>query len=487
MEYLSPLDGAFLDAETATQALNVVAVLVLDSGATPPEDRYRVFRDRIEERYPAIPPCRRRLRRLPTGQAVWVEDAEVHVDRHLHHAVVGRPGGFRELADVTAHVAAGQLPRDRPLWECWFVEGLEGDKTAAIAKVHHCAIDGVSGITALAEFFDLAPDAPTEHGTDWRPQPAPGLATVAGASLGAAATWPFTFARSAFALGRSWLGDRRKRDDSVPRTPFPFTAPRLALNHALSRGRSVALTSVPLDDVKRIRKHLGVTVNDVVVALCTGALRSYLTSHDERLERTLTACVPTSERGLEDQRTGNKFSTLFYALPVHLADPVERIMAIQRSANAAKDHHERVGTGRLESVTGLVPPGSIRWIMRAASELRLPHVVPPFANLFISNVRGPDFPLYVAGARVDHIFPLGPLFEAVPLNVTVVTYLDRVSFGFIGCAERVPDIQSLADAVSGALVELQAATGTREASIDLRDDVPEQAPSREDDHAGVRA
>ena len=217
-----------------------------------------------------------------------------------------------------------------------------------------------------------------------------------------------------------------------------------------------------LGDVKRVCRPFGLKVNDVVLAVTTGLLRRYLADRDELPERPIVAAVPTSERALGDESTGNSFSAMLCGLPVELADPTERLLAVQRSAATAKKLHQQAGGGLFAILAGIAPPGVVWPVMRAASLTRLADQIPPLANLFVSNIRGPDFPLYVAGSRLEHLYPLGPLLEGVGLNLTVVSYLDEVAFGFLACPDLLPDVADLAEAVPDALAELVAVADAAE-------------------------
>jgi len=449
---LSALDAAFLAAETPTQHLQVLATLVLDTSGR--ELGYREFQARIAERYPLIEPLRRRLQPVPFGDPVWVDDDDVHLGSHLHHVHVDG-GGLDALARVAASLASRPLDRSRPLWEAWLVEGFAPDRSAVIAKVHHCAVDGVTGFEALAAFFDLEADPaePLWTGT-WTPGAAPTTAdlvrhaaTSAVGAAGGAARAVRHVASAAGSLLRSTSSD----------VPLPLTAPRLSFNGPLTARRDVRFTSIPLDDVKTVRRAFDVTVNDVVTALVAGALRRVLVAHDEVPDRPLVAAVPTSERSAEDGAGGNRISAMFYALPVHLDDVAARIEAVQRSASAAKEVHAVAGVGTGAAIAALVPPRVVGPVMRAISGLGLARVVPPLANVIVSNVRGPDLPLYVAGARVESIYPMGPLMEGTGLGVTVATYRDALGVGMLACPDLLPQLGALVDAIDAELAALLAA------------------------------
>jgi WS/DGAT/MGAT family acyltransferase len=225
----------------------------------------------------------------------------------------------------------------------------------------------------------------------------------------------------------------------------------------LNARRSVELTSLELDRLKPLRRAFDVTLNDILVALCASTLRSYLEDIDELPKGPLVAAIPVSERGLEDKPEGNKFSSMFYNLPVHIKDPAERVEYIARSSGMAKDFYEQVGRESLQSLASLAPPSMIGPAMNLFSSLRrIIDVVPPLANVMISNVRGVDFPLWVAGGKVAKMLPMGPLLEGAALNITAASYMDSVSFGFQACPDLVPDLDKLAEGVHHALIELEA-------------------------------
>jgi len=442
---VSDLDALFLASETPTQHLHVLATLVLDRSAIPGGGDYELVQSRIAERFHMIEPLRQRLKRIPFGRPIWVDDPDLHLQRHLHHVVLPEGGGLEALARTAADIASFPLPKDRPLWEAWFVEGIEKDHIAVIAKIHHCAVDGVSGIFALAAFFDVKPfpDASTQPPT-WEPAAPPGALEVGRAVFDGLRRRPAAVARSIKRTTSTAVALARARGEEAP---LPFSGPRLSYNRALTARRSVAFTSVRLDDVKHVRQGLGAPVNDVLVALCAGVLRRFAIQRDELPARHLVAGVPISERKAEHGAAGNQLSFLLYALPVHLPDPVERLEFVARSASLVKDVYAQAGEGFFASIASLVPLGALAPLMRALSAVRVANVLPPVVNVLISNIRGPDLPLFVAGAELTSIFPMGPLIEGVGLGITVVSYRDEVAFGFMACADLVPDVQELAAGV----------------------------------------
>jgi WS/DGAT/MGAT family acyltransferase len=388
---------------------------------------------------------------------MWEDEPDLAVDTHMHQALLAPPADLHALGQVAGEVASRPLRRDRPLWEMWLADRLEDGRSAVICKVHHAVLDGASGIGSLAGFFDLEPHAPP---VEIPPRPEPQVLTFtdrARESLRGTMQWARDFARSAPRVANVVLNATRDRDDDLA---LPLTAPRLSFNHALTPRRTVEFTSVELSRLKQIRRAYGATLNDLLIAVCAGILRMYLIEHDELPDRQLVAAVPVSERGLDDGPGGNRFSSMFYGLPVHIEDPAERVLATTRSAAAAKSFYESSGHELLASIAAMLPPKTIAPAMHVVSSLRLAERVPPIANLMISNVRGPDFPLWIAGGRVTQMFPMGPLVEGMGLNITVVSYLDRVSFGFLACPDLLPDVDKLARYVDDAVTELEKAAPT---------------------------
>ncbi len=386
---------------------------------------------------------------------MWTDEADLAVDAHLHQALLDPPKDLQALGRIAGDIASRPLRRDRPLWEMWLIDELEDGRVAVICKVHHAVLDGASGIGSLAGFFDLEPHAP-EVVVPPRPEPhSLTAADQARESIRGTWRWARDFARSAPRVASMLVRAAQRVGD--PDLALPLTAPRLPFNRALTPRRTVEFTSVELSRLKDIRRAYGATLNDLLIAICAGALRLYLIDRDELPDRPLVAAIPVSERGLEDAMGGNRFSTMFYGIPVHIEDPGERVAATTRTAAAAKEFYEQSGHELLQSLASLLPPKTINPAMHVASTLRLAERVPPVANLMISNVRGPDFPLWIAGGRVSQMLPMGPLIEGMGLNITVVSYLDTVSFGFQVCPDLLPDVAQLAGYVGDAVAELEKA------------------------------
>ena len=459
MRRLSGLDAAFLSIETPVNHMHVLGVAVVDPLTAPKGFTYRSVRELLEGRLHLLPPFRRRLVEVPLGlqNPVWIEDPGFDLRDHLTAVTLPAPGGQEQLAELVARVAAGPLDRSRPLWEMWVVDGLEHGYKALIAKVHHAAIDGVSGVELMSALFDVeaAPGAPRAGAPEWKPERVPTTQELVGHAIVSIARQPMRTARAVRHMTGSLLRVvTRVRRDDVELTA-PLSAPRLAMNAAITGERRIAFASVPLADVKFVKQAFGVKVNDVVLAVVAGAMRGYLERRGELPDRSLVAVVPTSERTDSDRDAiGNRVSALFTTLPVELADPVERLTATCVAASAAKLVHEDMGSDTLEEWAELAAPAVFDPAVRAYSRLKLADRHRPIYNLIVSNVPGPPLPLYLAGARLVSFHPMGPIFDGAGLNVTVLSYLDHVDFGFLACAGLVPDLDDLAARLPDALAEL---------------------------------
>jgi WS/DGAT/MGAT family acyltransferase len=463
MQRLTGLDAAFLALETPAAHMHVLGVAVLDPSTAPHPFSYTSVRELMESRLDLLPALRRRVVEVPLGlhAPVWIEDPDFDLGYHVRRAALPAPGGPAELAEFVADVASRPLDRAHPLWEAYVVEGLEHGHFAFVAKLHHAMIDGAAGIEILAALFDLEPDPRprlTENLGEWQPDRVPNeleLLVQAGVSF---VQRPMQFVKAANNLTRSVRrAVQRAREQSLEVT-LPLTAPRLSMNRTITPRRRTAFASVPLAEVKAVKRELGVTVNDVVLGVATGAMRTYLQRRGELPDRPLVAAIPTNVRGDGERGMGNRVSAMFAALPVEIEDPRAQVHAIQRSTAGAKQVHEVVGASTLQEWAELAAPVVFSRAMRAYARLRLGERLRPVINCVVSNVPGPPFPLYLAGARLVALHPLGPIFDDCGLNLTVVSYLDHVDFGFIACHELVPDLGDLAAAVPESLGELVKAT-----------------------------
>ncbi len=462
MQRLTGLDAAFLSMETSAAHMQVMGIAVVDPTTSAHGFSYERVRDVIESRLHLVPPFRRRLVEVPLGlhAPLWIEDPDFDLDYHLRRAALPEPGGETELAAFVADVASRPLDRRHPLWEAWVVEGLEHGHYGFVAKLHHSLIDGASGVEILSSLFDIEPEPGpklSDIAADWEPEHVPSDIELITHSAISFAQRPVLFVKAANNLGRSVVrGVQRARERALD-VALPLTAPRLSMNRSITPHRKVAFASVPLADIKEAKNALGVTVNDIVLGIATGALRNYLLGRQELPDRSMVAAIPTNVRAEGERELGNRVSTMFASLPVEIERPVERIEAIQRSTAGWKQVHEVVEASTLEEWAGVASPAVFSRAIRLYGRLKIGERMRPAINLIVSNVPGPSFPLYLAGARLVSLHPLGPILDDCGLNLTVMSYLDHVDFGFIACRELVPDVDDLAAAVPDALTEIRKA------------------------------
>lgn len=465
MERLSGLDASFLYLETPTLHMHVSMTAVFDPTTVPGGYSFSTLRQRIAERIPLAPVFQRRLVEVPLrlGHPVWVDDPDFDVDNHLRRAALPSPGGMQELAELTADVNGRQLHRDRPLWEMWVVEGLEGGNIALIAKMHHATIDGVSGAELLGVLFDLERDPPAVTPRAAAPpdpdRHVPTELELITQALVSRAVRPIEMTRMIWRTGQAIVGVRRiRQSEETGRAALPLTAPRTSLNASITARRKVAFASTSLADVKRLKNQIGTTVNDVVLAIATGALRTYLRDRDELPDAPLVAVVPVSVTpDLADLEGSNKVSGMFVRLPTAEPDPLERLRQIHHGTKGAKEEHKALGASTLQNWAEHATPNLFALAARLYTGMRLAERHRPIANLVISNVPGPDFPLYLGGAELLAGFPLGPVMDGMGLNITIMSYRGVLYWGLVACPRAVPGLADIATAIPAAFEEMMRA------------------------------
>ena len=463
MEQLSGLDASFLYLETPQMHLHVALCGVLDASAVPRERRFEAVRHYVAARLHRLPPFRRRLVQVPfhLDHPYWRDDPDLDLSAHLHRAELDAPGDTEALGRLVGRIASTPLPRDRPLWELWVIEGLPSDRIALVAKLHHSAVDGAAGAGLLVNLFSARPDAPTPPPRTAEPEDAlPDDAELLRQALLRRVRQP----RRGAELARTTAA--RIRDIALlRRAPHPTTAgfvlsaPRTRFNGALAEERLVAFSRVPLATLKAIKNALhGSKLNDVILAVVAGALRRFLAARDELPSEPLIATVPVATgRGPGN----NHVSFMMVPLPTQEPDPRARLSALARATRSAKREHEALGGEMLRSWADLAAPNAMSAASALYGRLRLADRHPPVANLTISNVPGPPFPIYLAGAKLEAAYPMGPVFEGTGLNVTAMSYTGSVDFGFMAAANLLPDVQGLADQIAPATEELVAACEAR--------------------------
>jgi len=438
--------------------MHVGAVSVLEG--TPffdADGRLRIaeVRDLVMSRLPLMPRFRRRLMPVPyeQGRPIWVDDDRFDITYHVRHTALPRPGSWEQLVALTTRVQEGLLDRERPLWEIWLVEGLEGGNVALLQKTHHALIDGVSGVDVATLLLDMSPAFTQPVVPAWDPEPAPSASQLLIDTLRERITQPAEMAR----LVRSMLrGPRRafeRAQEFVQSMSTMVTrdaiAPRTSINVHTGRHRRLAVVRVPLAEVKEIRRGLGGTVNDVVLAGVSGGLRRlFVHRGDDTEDLHLRVLCPVSVRS-EDQRgsLGNKVSAMFVNLPVDNRPAVERLAAISVQTADLKERRQAVGAEMLLGMTEYVAPTLMSLAARVVHRQ-------PFFNLIVTNVPGPQQPLYLMGARLLEAFPIVPLTRNLSVVVGILSYDGTLHFGLWGDRDACADIEVLASGIDDAFTEL---------------------------------
>ena len=477
MQQLTGLDASFLAMETSSVFGHVGSVCVLDPSTAPEPLTLERLTALIEDRLHLIPPFRRRLVEVPLGldQPYWIEDPDFDIEFHVRELALPSPGDDHQLAEQAGRLHARPLDRNRPLWELYLIHGLSGGRSAIYTKVHHAAIDGVSGNDILTAVLDLSPQGrPPQDKPEWSCDPRPSSLEMLARSALSLSGHPVRAARVGFELLRSLpalvtgpaapsipglerlTGGRGagQRAGLVLPHSGGLRAPNTPFNKAISSHRRWAFVTLPMSEVKAVKNAHGATVNDVVMALSTGALRRWLLDHDALPESPLVAAVPVSVRTAKEKGTaGNKVSTMLAPLPTNLADPLERLRACHLAMSAAKEQHGALPANLLADVTEFAMPALAGQAARLAARLRLVERVSPF-NLFISNVPGPDLPLFYAGCRLLAYYPLSAIADGQGLNITVMSFDGGMHFGLIADRALVPDLDRMCSYLKDELAVL---------------------------------
>ena len=459
LQRLSGLDASFLYLETSTQPLHVCSVLELDTSTIPGGYSFAGLREQLAIRITAIPSFREKLANsfLNLDHPVWVEDEEFDLERHVHRIGVPAPGGREELAEICGHLASLPLDRRHPLWELWAIEGLdgtdprEGGRLAVLTKIHHAAVDGVTGANLMSQLCSVEPEAPSPEPVEASRGTNPLRIAIGG--LGRFATRPISLATSVMPATVTTVVDTVKRVTGGGKAmASPFATPQTPFNASITAHRNVAFAQLDLEDIKKVKNHFGVKLNDVVMALVSGVLRNYLIERDELPDASLVAMVPVSVHDRSDRPGRNQVSGMFSSLHTQIDDAGERLAAIAEANSAAKEHASAIGATLLQDWSQFAGPAVFGVAMRVYARSRLTER--PVHNLVVSNVPGPQIPLYFLGAEVQAMYPLGPIFHGAGLNITVMSLNGKLNVGLISCPELLPDLWDMADGFAVGLSEL---------------------------------
>lgn len=459
VRHLSSVDTSFLRLETASMRMHSVGATILDPTTVPDGVLdYRRIVAAVESRLHEMTPLRQRLVEPPLlwGRPLLVDDPDFRIENHVRRAALPSPGSLRELAELVGDIAGRPLDRERPLWETWVVEGLEGGNLAVVSKMHHCMVDGVGSSSRMGSMLDLEPTTAVTPAPEWNPKPLPTGFERLRQTFDTGLVGPFTLAGLVASTARS-LWRRRAVLRELARegdVSASSGAPRPRFAGAITSHRCAAFGSASLADVKEIKNAFGVKVNDVVLAACALSLRRYLADHDDLPEEPLSCAVPVSLRSEGDLQFSNKVSFMVVSLPTHLEEPEAVIRAVYQETRRAKSLFSAIEPDLIERWMGLVAPPLLGVFAQLYSGLGLADRIPLPASLGISNVPGPPFPLYMAGARVLATYPLGPVFEGIGMNITVLSNMGRLDIGVMACPETVPDVSDLTEGFAQAVADL---------------------------------
>ncbi len=463
MRQLTSLDTQFLALENARQVGHVAGLAILDP-STAPGDTFGVddIKDLMLERLPLLPPLRWRLAEVPLGldYPYWVDDVNFDLDFHIRELAIPAPGSDEQLAEQVARITSRPLDRARPLWELYVIHGLESGHVAMLTKIHHALVDGMSGAEIMGLLLDITPEgghlpAKAEWKGDADVMPSRGQMLIHAlegvpryplrvlqslpAALPNIADTPFGTLPGAGLLGRLTGRARARKIGPGQR----LVAPRTSFNGRVSPHRRFAFGQLSLSEVKEVKKAHGTTVNDVVVAICAGAVRRWLIDHDELPAEPLVAQVPVSVRTSEQVGTyGNRILLMSAPLFTNEADPVVRLQRTHDAMSEMKDRHKALPAGLLQDANHFIPPAVFARAAQLTFRLSTSSAARPTWNLVISNVPGPQISLYCAGAQLQANYPVSVVTDGMGLNITVMSYMDHMDFGIIADRQQIPDVWS---------------------------------------------
>jgi WS/DGAT/MGAT family acyltransferase len=451
---LSAIDASFLAQERANSHMHVGAVLIFDGPAPAYED----FLTHIRSRLHLVPRYRQKLAFPPleTGRPVWVDDPTFNLSYHVRHTALPQPGTEEQLRALAARIHSQRLDRAKPLWETWLVQGLEHGRFALISKSHHALVDGIAGVDLMTVLFDATPEpvvAPHE-GEPWVAQPEPSSAALAARGVKGLARLPLDLANRTVSAathpGRA-LDDAREALEGIGEVAWAALnpAPATPLNVPIGPHRRLAFVRNELSEFKLVKDALGGTVNDVVLAVVAGGLRTWLRSRGVRTEGLeLRALVPVSIRSKDEHNhMGNRIVAMRGPLPVYVEDPVARLRVVRAAMEGLKESKQAVGAEVITGLEALAPPTILAQASRLQFSTRL-------FNLLVTNVPGPQFPLYVLGRELRDLFPVAFLPENQSLAVAIMSYNGAIDFGLLGDYDAMPDIAEFGDALAASLAEL---------------------------------
>ncbi len=456
MDRLTAVDASFLSNETSSSHMHVGAILIFE-GPPPP---YVELVEHVRSRLHQVPRFRQRIVVPPfeAGRPLWVDDVNFNLTYHIRHSALPEPGGEDELKRLAARVFSQQLDRSKPLWELWLVQGMERDRFAILTKTHHAMVDGVSGVDIGTVLFDLEPvPKPPDFVDDWKPRPQPSTSDLVTRAATDIAGAPIKLAERAIDAVRNPETTARRLADGLEGLgefvgALADPAPDVPLNQPIGPHRRFVWARSELATFKRIKDGLGGTVNDVVLAVVTGALREWLHGQGVRTEGLeLRALVPVSIRTANERGDlGNRITAMRGPLPVYVDDPVRRLRVVSEQMEGLKRSKQALGAEVISRFNDFAPPTLLAQASRVNFSTRL-------FNLIVTNVPGPQLPLYVLGREMEEIFPVAFLPQNHILAVAIMSYNGHIGFGLLADYDSVEDADAIAEGISASLAELEQA------------------------------
>ncbi|MDN6884817.1 wax ester/triacylglycerol synthase family O-acyltransferase [Variovorax sp. CAN2819] len=456
MKHLSGLDATFLHLETPEMPMHVGSLNVLDLPKGYTGDFYEDAKNFMASRIHLADVFTRKLALMPFDMTnpVWVEDDDIDLDYHVRHITLPKPGTNRQLQQYVARLHSSLIDRSRPMWEFYIIDGLKSGQVALYTKVHHAGIDGQAGVEVGKAIFDLEPTGrvvkpPRSRSRGHNYQL--GMAELATAALRNTAQQYVKLFKMAPAIARAISGlakpDEKVAEKDAAAAPKKFNlfAPRTSLNVSITNQRTFAGRTISLAETKYIAKHFGVSLNDVVLATVSGALRHYLADNNELPAKPLVAGVPVSLREAGDDTANNQASMILVSLASDITDPIQRLKAINASSTSSKSTMNRFKAVVLDDFPTFAAPWLVSGIASMVGRSGIVNLLPPAANVAVSNVAGAPFPMYFAGALVTCYYPVSIASHGTALNVTVQSYNGRMDYGLIACRRAVPDITEIGD------------------------------------------
>jgi diacylglycerol O-acyltransferase / wax synthase len=465
MDRLSSVDASFLTQETSASHMHVGALLIFEG---PPPD-YEDLVEHVRSRLHLVPRFRQKLAIPPIelGRPFWIDDPSFNLEYHVRHSALPSPGSEEQLRNMAARVFSQQLDRTKPLWELWLVQGLERKRFALISKTHHAVVDGVAGVDIATVLFDVTPvPEPVEPEHEWVPSPEPSAAELAARGIEGIATTPLRVARrlvNAVEHPGPAVHQATEAAEALGEVAWSLAnpAPEVPLNTEIGSHRRFEWVRSDLGELKRIKNALGGTVNDVVLAVVSGALRRWLRARGVRTEGLeLRALVPVSIRAEDEQgHLGNRIAAVRGPLPVYIEDPVRRLEAVREAMQGVKGSKQALGAEVISRFNDFAPPTLLAQASRLNFSTRL-------FNLIVTNVPGPQIPLYVLGRELQDVFPVAFLPQNHALAIAIMSYNGGIDFGLLADYDAMDDLDLIVDGIQEAIAELGEAAKREEAEAE---------------------